>query len=90
MIAYEDFVPKVLNPGHLFQSAVYEDFDHAVESANKWILAEQIDVVNVETVVLPNVHSSQEEGSNDPAILSYGEFNTLWHQFIRVWYRRPL
>ena len=44
------------------------------------------DVLNVETVVLPNIWSPYEEGSADVALGTSGEMPSHWHQFIRCWY----
>ena len=46
-----------------------------------------VDVVNVETVVLPNIWSQYEEGTTDPALHTSGDMASQWNQFIRVWYR---
>jgi hypothetical protein len=43
-------------------------------------------VLNVETVVLPNIWSRFEEGSRDPALGISGDSPSHWHQFIRVWF----
>ena len=86
MIRYQDFVPKQTKEWGLLSPAEYESFDAALAAANKWIKENEIKVLNVETVVLPNIWGRYEEGSADAALATPdGTFNT-WHQFVRVWY----
>ena len=89
MLAYRDFAPKVttVDRGSSYFSwpvQVYESFDEAVLAADAWIAEDQIQVRQIETVVLPNIWSPQEEGSADPALQARP--GTVWHQFVRVWY----
>ena len=48
-----------------------------------------IAIMNVETVVLPNIHRYSEGGSTDPELTvsqTDGQ-KARWNQFFRVWYR---
>ena len=56
--------------------------------ANEWIAENGVDVVNIETVVLPEIWEKDEEGTTDVDIRTSGECSSYWHQFIRVWYKR--
>jgi hypothetical protein len=85
MIRYRDFVPKSVK-GNWLQGESYEDFDAAVSAANAWLEAENIEVEQLETVVLPNITDPGEEGSADGAIDTISGW-ARWHQFLRVWYR---
>ncbi|QDU41116.1 hypothetical protein Mal4_54810 [Maioricimonas rarisocia] len=85
MLQFRDFVPRQLDPGGFFSASRYESLQHALDDANTWIGQTGVDVINVETVALPSIHS--EEGSEDVELRSSGEMGTYWHQFIRVWYR---
>ena len=92
MLAFKDFVPRQLRAPRLgFSSEAlqgdYETLDAALTAANAWLREAGVEVVNVETVVLPNLWSSYEHGSADPALGSTG--SPIWNQFIRVWYREP-
>ncbi|NJN77876.1 MAG: hypothetical protein HC803_05720 [Saprospiraceae bacterium] len=59
----------------------------SLERMNEWIRKnEQYEIINIETVVLPNMHSKSEGGSTDSE-LSFAEFRPVWYQFFRVWYR---
>lgn len=90
MILFRDFVPEQIKAPGLFQAAQYSPLSESLKEANAWIEEFQIDVVNFETVVLPNIHSPHEEGSKDPGLRTAGEMMAMWHQFIRVWFRKPV
>ena len=87
MFKYHDFEPLELSPGGFLKASVFENFDDCLREANKWITENQIEVTNIETVVLPNIHSSQEEGSTDGELRTSGDMSSYWYQVIRVWYR---
>jgi hypothetical protein len=87
MIAYRDFAPRQLTAPALLRPATLESLDEALAAANDWIETEKVDVVNVETVVLPNVWSPHQKGTTDPQMITQSEFAVAWNQFIRVWYR---
>jgi hypothetical protein len=86
MLCYQDFVPKMTKPAAFLSPAEHESFDAALALANQWIKENDIKVVSVETVVLPNIWSRYEEGSRDTSLGTSGESPSFWHQFIRVWY----
>jgi hypothetical protein len=85
MLRYHDFVPQLTKPAAFLSPAEHESFDAALADANHWIKENEIRVVSVETVVLPNIWNRFEEGSRDTA-LGVGDSVSFWHQFIRVWY----
>ena len=87
MIQFKDFVPQVTDGGGFFRMPTIEEFSMALERANEWIAQDNVDVVNIETVLLPNMHNHGEEGSIDVHLGTSGEMSSIWHQFIRVWYR---
>lgn len=72
--------------GKWFKGSTYETFDAAVAAANQWVTAEAVTVVQVETVVLPNIGAPGEEGSADGSISTVSGWAS-WHQFVRVWYK---
>jgi hypothetical protein len=88
MIAYRDFAPQLLSPAALLQPATYEPLAQAVAAANDWISAKGVEVVNVETVVLPNVWGPHSQGTEDPNIGTRTDFPIMWNQFVRVWYKK--
>ena len=87
MLRYQDFVPKMTKPAAFLSPAEHESLDAALAAANRWIDENNVRLVNIETVVLPNIFSRYEEGSRDSSLGTSGESPSFWHQFIRVWYR---
>ena len=87
MIAFKDFVPEqTIMPG-FFRKATYKNFQQTLDEANRWIAENNIQVVNIETVVLPNIDAPFEEGSTDPELGTSADVSAVWRQFIRVWHR---
>ncbi len=84
---YIDFVPKQLKAPGLVSQGVYESFDEAVAAANAWLNANPVQLINFETVVLPNIWNRWEEGSIDASISTSGDSPSRWHQFLRCWYQ---
>lgn len=87
MIRYRDFAPHVIKRG-LLHSDDYENFDAAVAAANAWIVAANIEIMNVETVVLPNISPDRSEGTIDGRVETEEAMTSIneWYQFVRVWY----
>ena len=54
MIKYQDFAPRITKRGTFLGAAEYESFSDVVSVANQWIGNSAIQVMNVETVVLPD------------------------------------
>jgi site-specific recombinase XerD len=88
MIAYHDFAPHLIKHGMLHADQM-ENFDNAVEAMNKWLAANNIQPMNVETVVLPNITPDRSEGTNDGRVETEEAMTSVneWYQFVRVWYR---
>lgn len=81
-IGYQDFMPGVLRSG-LF-SDTHETLASAVARANEWIRQSDFRLINVETVVLPNVREVEE--ASQVGLHTSGEMGTYWFQIVRVWY----
>ncbi len=84
-LRFKDFVPEIKDGGGFFKSATVEQLSEPLDRVNSWVSQEKIDVINIETVALPNIH--QEEGSSDTQLRASGDYSTYWYQFIRVWYK---
>jgi len=86
-LAYRDFAPKRLRK-RMIGADEYEDLNESVAAAAHWIRHQGVDVVNVETVALPNIWRKDEEGTADGSLRGGGneDYLTQWHQFVRVWY----
>jgi hypothetical protein len=87
MIEYKDFVPEIKKKAGFIIETFSEPLTDTLQQANKWIEQNNVNIINVETVVLPNIHNFQEEGSADTDINVYQKSNSNWHQIIRVWYK---
>lgn len=85
-ISIKDFVPAK-SKGGVFKSSKVQQFDDVVSAMNQWLDEHNPSVINIETVVLPNIHDSQEEGSKDTELWTGGESSSQWYQLIRVWYK---
>jgi len=88
MIKCKDFVPEIIKKGGFFTIAKAQEFQTCLDQANEWISNHQIEVINIETVVLPNIHDELEEGSMDTNLDTIGDTTSSWNQFIRVWYEQ--
>ncbi len=89
MIDFKDFIARQIGPAKFLGEPEFETLQDAVKGATEWIESEKVDVINIETVVLPHVHSPLEGGTVDVNIRQSEDFVTNWNQFIRVWYRQP-
>ena len=87
MIKCKDFVPEIIKKGGFFTVAKAQEFQACLDQANEWISNYQIEVINIETVVLPNIHDELEEGSMDTNLDTLGDTSSSWNQFIRIWFR---
>jgi hypothetical protein len=87
MVKCKDFVPEIIQKGGFFTTAKAQEFQTCLDHANQWMKDENIEVVNIETVVLPNIHDELEEGSMDTNLDTLGDTTSSWNQFVRVWYK---
>lgn len=87
MIGFYDFAPRITDVGGFFKLPVAEQLAEPLKRASEWVDEHSVEVMNIETVLLPNIHSPGEEGSGDPILMTSGDFATAWYQIVRVWYR---
>lgn len=88
LLKFKDFVPEQTGKNKWTGRGEYDSLADSLRAANQWMVSHpQIELINIETVVLPSLHSPKEEGSEDPElIISSNSSLQAWHQFIRVWY----
>ena len=88
MICYRDFSPQLIKRG-LLHSDDYEKLDAAVAAANVWLAESKVDVITVETVVLPNIWVDKSDGTADGRVETEEAMTSIneWYQFVRIWYR---
>jgi hypothetical protein len=83
MFQFKDFAPQMTKKG-IFK-VDFQTFDEALAAANAWMTKNQIDVVNIETVVLPEMWG--EDGTTDTDLTTSSDMMNSWYQFIRIWYK---
>lgn len=83
-IGYKDFSPSVTRSG--FFSQDHESLDSVLGRVNSWLITSGVQVLNIETVLLPNI--TQETGAAS-VMRTGGETSSLWYQTIRIWYEIP-
>jgi hypothetical protein len=85
-VGFKDFVPKQEGTKPvllgLVQAPVFAELKEAVARANRWIARTGVRILNVETVLLPNVKETDESA----VVTNRGDVMDSWRQFIRVWY----
>jgi hypothetical protein len=94
MIQCKDFAPRITERGPFGGASDYESFSKVLSEVNQWIASTTIQVINVETVVLPDSLKSTSDGvygvtvSNGvyPVVISQG-VTIKCFQCVRVWYR---
>ncbi|MBV5262010.1 hypothetical protein FLX56_26790 [Synechococcus moorigangaii CMS01] len=94
MVKYKDFAPRITEQGPFGGPSGYESFSEIVSAVNQWIKSTTIQVINVETVVLPDRIEGTDDGdygvttSNafHPVMISQG-LAIRYFQCVRVWYR---
>jgi hypothetical protein len=88
--AFRDFAPKQKRPAGFFQSAEYDNLMDAVFQANHWVRDHNVKVLNIETVVLPNILEKETtpEATMEGSVATYEGISHYnhWYQFIRIWY----
>jgi hypothetical protein len=84
MMRFRDFVPEQVN-GKWYRGNRYESFEAAVAAAGDWVEAERVTPLQIETVVLPNIHAPGESGTTDASLGTVSGWAS-WYQFLRVWY----
>jgi hypothetical protein len=86
MIQYKDFAPQIAKRGPFGGPAEFESFSDVVSAANQWVENGAIQVINVETVVLPDSSKGTSEGIYTVTIIS-GNTTINGLQCVRIWYR---
>lgn len=94
MIQCKDFAPRITERGPFGGPSDYESFSEVVSAVNQWIESTTIQVINIETVVLPDRIEGTDDGdygvntSNAfyPVMISQG-LAVKYFQCVRVWYK---
>lgn len=85
MLEFRDFVPEA--EVSIFSVNV-NSLESAIKEMNEWLRTnEAVEMVNVETLLLPSIHRSGNDSSTTK-LKTAGETSSNWYQIIRLWYRR--
>jgi hypothetical protein len=84
-LEFRDFVPVMLDPGGIVTAPRFKPFESAVRAANEWLQKSGVTVVNVETLLLPNLTLLSDNAPSGVAYLR-GSEHAYWYQVVRVWY----
>ncbi|KVP17295.1 hypothetical protein [Burkholderia ubonensis] len=85
-VKFKDFTRK--QTGSSFWSGdTFESLEATVQTASAWSDEHGIQVINIETVVMPSSAFSGGEIDTNATPDAGGKYSSTWHQFIRVWYR---
>ena len=95
-IRYKDFAQHVTKEAGIFSALVakdarivsdYSSLDEVLAAIASWIKEEHINVLNIETLVLPtSINNGIIQTGNSPMLVS-GENSSCWYQVCRVWFK---
>ncbi|MBE9214096.1 hypothetical protein IQ247_15715 [Plectonema cf. radiosum LEGE 06105] len=83
MIQCKDFAPRITKRGPFGGASEYESFSEVVSAANQWIESTAIQVINVETVVLPDHIDGTSDGVYGVTV-SNGVYQLIISQGVRI------
>lgn len=84
-LQFRDFIPAD-RTAMLALSRTYETLPELIGRANQWIAEGDIRVLNVETLLLPSLKSSDGTTSTSVEVSVGAMALTQWFQVLRVWY----
>lgn len=91
MIHFKDFDIKVTRPAGLISGPEFEPIEETLLRMNNWIEENEILVLNVETLVIPNIFMGKtgmtKRTSSKGAFKIGGSQSSWWYQIFRVWYK---
>ena len=94
IIQCKDFAPRITEQGPFGGASEYECFSKVVSAVNQWLESTTIQVINVETVVLPDHLEGTSDGvygvtvSNGVYPVMVSQALTInCFQCVHVWYR---
>ena len=83
-LEYQDFSPSAVE--HKVLSTEYENFSEVVAHANEWIRDSSVTVLNVETVLLPNLQNLKDTLQVIQSVSGPVMNSSYLFQVLRVWY----
>lgn len=91
-LKFKDFAPSVTRKKAIIGSLIHTGpLRDTVKAANDWIKDADVNVINVETVVMPNMYARGAAGTKATQVNVFGgdAGGGQWYQFVRVWYVGP-
>lgn len=85
MIGYRDFSPQE-SPGGFFKTAQSESFERVVEAANRWIRESGVNMINVETLLVPEPLAGELSTSSGELTSFEAAGFSSFRQVLRIWY----
>lgn len=86
-LSFRDFVPED-QTRFLGLSRKYEPLEELMERVNRWIEENEVEVLEIETLVVPGRPDKKKKGKTTGGTLQLSELSRSdWHQVIRLWYR---
>ena len=83
-LEYQDFSPSAVE--HKVLSTEYENFSEVVAHANDWIRDSGVTVLNVETILLPNLQNLKDTLQVIQSVSGTVMNSSYLFQVLRVWY----
>ena len=83
-LEYQDFSPSAVE--HKVLSTEYESFSEVVAHANDWIRDSGVTVLNVETILLPNLQNLKDTLQVIQSVSGSVMNSSYLFQVLRVWY----
>ncbi len=92
MLSFRDFIPADITKA-IAVSRRYETLTEVLDRVNAWVAEQKVEVINVETVILPLLSNSKSTDTSrytDNMQLGIGmfSFGDKRQQIARVWYRK--
>ena len=84
ILQYKDFSPSAVE--HKVFSTEYESFSEVVAHANEWIRDSGVTVLNVETILLPNLQNLKDTLQVIQSVSGEIIVSSYLFQVLRVWY----
>lgn len=88
MFTYKDFTPIVVAKGGSLRDHKIGSLDDVVVEARQWATEQAVEVINIETVLLPLTARDPRKSFGESTI-SVTLGTAQWTQIIRLWYRLP-
>ena len=85
MIKYKDFSPEITRANILGAVKESDSFELVVKQVNIWVGSNPIKVINIETILFPNLHLQPKMADLENGVMTVGQGHNIF-QCVRVWY----